>query len=315
MESGKLNQPDKDHDTDGYEKAQHDGDMEKAKGMDMTEYNADGEAEKGGGFYKADGKLHKMSHKMKSMCAEKGMAYTMKAMGMMHKGEYEESSVEKALDVDDLEKALDALEEIVLSDDPSARRNHLLEKAKSDDLTKSEHAELMDLLGGKSATPDLSEEITKGFVENEDLVKSIDVSNYLENQHFELVKALGVLGDAVEASDQRSWNLDIELAKSVSAIGREVVAMRKTLGTIAQAPARAPKSVTAGALEKGFAGANPAGEEITLSKAMNVMEEMLHKGVVTEGFDLVNEMTKGESTGRISSRALEGVKEYLASAR
>lgn len=207
-------------------------------------------------------------------------------------GEDEEDSVkkcgkaEKSLDLtkDDLEKSLGQLESYVADQDKPTRKAQLLEKAQAGELSKSERDELYQILGGaeepKSA---LGTELTKGLVDNEGLAKALDVSDYLQEQHTELCKALETLGGHVEQSDQRQHEFNLLLAKAVSDIGALTKSVHERLEAIEGQPARGPKSrglPQTQPLEKSFAGrAADAGGEFSKSEALDAMQELLVKSV------------------------------------
>jgi len=112
----------------------------------------------------------------------------------------------KSLTVGDLSKSLDALETFAKSGDLPSRKEYLLGKATGEELTKSERDELFNLLGG-NATPDFDsgedspgESIVKSMSENDNLQKALDVSDYLQEQHTEMVKSLRRVGEEIEKS-------------------------------------------------------------------------------------------------------------------
>lgn len=233
--------------------------------------------------------------------------------------EMEESEKSSDLTEDDLEKSLVKLQALVDADDPTSRKQFLLEKAQQETLEKSEQKELFDLLGDDTGdTENFDEEIIKGLEENETLQKALDVSDFLQEQHTELVKSLGALASHMEKSDSRQHEFNLILAKAVADEGRLIKGIAERLSVIEDQPAREPKSrgVTgARALEKSFAGASPVEGQLskaaTLDGLIGMLEESLAKGqggVTDDGIDLAKAVTKCELFGAVEPRLLEQVK-------
>lgn len=239
---------------------------------------------------------------------EKGMGYKAKKS--------------EELSEDDLEKSIEKLEELAESE-PASRKEILLSKAQEGELEKSEREELYSLLGGEPERPEstLAEDIAKGMVENEDLQKALDVSDYLQANQDELQKSLSLLADHIEKSDKRQHDFNLLLSKSVALIGRQVMGLAEQFNTYGEQPARAPKSRGVQSLEKGFAGQAPQGEQLAKSEIMNTMMAMAEdcsrhgRGTALEdGTDLAMAITKYEQTNAISPDLLSKVKAFRKTA-
>lgn len=242
-------------------------------------------------------------------------------------GEEDEEKSAKSEDLteDDLEKSLSQLEAEVGADDPASRKDQLLEKAKSGDLEKSEQDELYKLLGGETQEDEdesLSDEVSKGFEENDEFQKALDVSPYIREQHAELTKSLEVLSDRIEQDGNRQHQFNIILAKAVADTGRLVKSLAEQVGVVAQQPARAPKakrSPVAEPIEKGFAGQPPAGDELSKSEILDTLEVMINEsmekgmaGNTEDGIDLTVAASKVEQFGQIHPQLLARVKAHRA---
>ena len=143
---------------------------------------------------------------------------------MENEDEMEEKScgTKKSVEIteDDLMKSVEQLEAFAKADDPISRKNELLEKAQKEDLTDSEKDELFKALGKEEEEVVEEESVTKSFEDNEDMQKSLDVSDYLSDLHTGLVKALGTFEAKQTASDARQHEFNILLAKSVAQVGK-----------------------------------------------------------------------------------------------
>lgn len=239
--------------------------------------------------------------------------------------EEEKSTKSEALSEDDLEKSLAQLEALAEEGDSDSRKDKLLAKAQSgEDLAKSEADELYQLLGGESGDdnePTLGEEIAKGFADNQPIQQALDVSEYLQENHTELTKSLDKLADAIEKSGNAQHGFNLILAKAVAETGRGVVAIQERLGLIERQPARKPKAVRspAQAMEKGFGGREPDGEQLSKGDVLDALEEMLQKsvqdgrgGATEDGIDLGVASSKFEQFGQISPTLLNKVRTHIA---
>jgi len=263
----------------------------------MTEYDKDGNVQKGGGFCKMDGKLVPMKKS-------------------------------EDLTGDDLQKSLDKLEEFAKAGDTISRKDELLSRASTGDLTKSENEELFQLLGGGEVQPVKEDNgITKSLTDNEPLRKSMDVSSYLQENHDAMVKSLDTVGEAIQKSDSRRHEFALIQAKAILDIGNLVKSMSETLDAVVNQPVSGPKSagVRPGTkpLQKSFAGTSPAGEE-ALSKSMilDSLDGLMNKsmsegqgGRTMAGEDINLAIAKFETTSQISPSMMESVKTWRANNR
>ena len=263
----------------------------------MTEYDKDGNVQKGGGFCKMDGKL---------------------------------VPIKKSEDLtgDDLQKSLDKLEEFAKADDKPSRKDELLARASKANLTKSENEELFQLLGnGEDQLAKGDNEISKALTDNEPLQKSMDVSSYLQENHDAMVKSLDAVGEAIQKSDARRHEFALLQAKAIVDIGNLVKSMSETLDAVVNQPVAGPKSagVRPGTkpLQKSFAGTQSGGEEV-LSKSMilDSLDGLMAKsmadgqgGRTPMGEDINLAIAKFETTSQISPSMLEAVKTWRANSR
>lgn len=238
----------------------------------------------------------------------------------------EEEKAKKSLTGGDLSRSLDALEAFAKSGDLPSRKDTLLAKASESELSKSEREELFNLLGGGTVPAhrdEPGENIVKSMGENENLQKALDVSEYLQEQHTELVKSLRRVGDEIQKSDHRRHEFNLILAKAVKDIGEMVKSLSETVGVMAGQPARAPKSMgvqtrPGQVLQKSFAGQPVPAETLTKSQVLDaldgMMEESMSKGMsgaIENGEDIALAVAKYEQTNMISRPMLDAVKGYM----
>lgn len=227
------------------------------------------------------------------------------------------------LSEDDLNKSLDRLNDIATAGDEPARKQVLLKKAQEEELSKAEKDELFDLMGDKPAAESLADAATAGIAGSEAMKKAIDVSEFLEEQNAEYVKALGVLAKAIEGIDARQHEFNLVLAKAVADEGAMIHKMGQRLGVIENQPARPPKSkgVNTPPLRKSFGGEQPEGPggELSKSEVMGALYEMVEKSVdagqagVAGGENLVTAVAKFEQFNTLSPNVLRQIQAHLAS--
>ena len=226
------------------------------------------------------------------------------------------------LSADDLQKSLDKLEAIATADDPPSRREQLLAQASDRELSKSERVELFELLGGESATTeDPGDEIVKSMEQNEELAKALDVSDYLQEQHTELVKSLRAVGEKIRESDNRHHEFGLVLARAVHDIGSMVKSLAEQVDAMGSAPARAPKSLgvrtrSSQVMQKSFAN-GPSGDEseqLTKSDVLTALDGLMqdsmqkgNPGATPFGEDITLAVAKYEQTHQISKPMLNAV--------
>ena len=236
-------------------------------------------------------------------------------------GEEEEES-EKSLTAGDLQKSLDRLTALATEGDGPSRKDTLLSKANADALNKSEREELFELLGGAApAVDEPGENIVKSMTSNDTLQKALDVSEYLQEQHSEMVKSLRNVGEEIQKSDNRRHEFNLVMAKAIRDIGVMVKSLSEEIGTIGGQAARAPKSmgVKAGqVLQKGFVGQSPARDDLSKSQVLDaldgMMEESMSKGgsgTLETGEDIALAVSKYEQTHMISKSMLGAAKSFI----
>lgn len=212
------------------------------------------------------------------------------------------------LSEDDLEKSIAKLEEYFEKGDAPSRKQTLLEKAQVTELSKSEQDELHQILGGGNSEPEetLSDIVEKSMEPGEDLQKALDVSEYLSETHEESVRVNRMLADTIEKSDSRQHEYNMVLAKAMARIGNLVKSLDEKFDTISEQPARRPKSQVGKPLQKSFAGAPPAGEQLSKSEISDTLETLFMKscdmgqGGAMDGIDLLAETAKFETTNRLN---------------
>lgn len=224
---------------------------------------------------------------------------------------------------DDLQKSIDQLQKLT-EDQVSSRKQQLLEKAQSgSDLSKAERDELFELLG-KSEQPkeSLGSSVVKSLSENDTLQKALDVSDFLQEQHNELVKSLTTLADHIEKSDSRQHEFNLVLARAVAGIGQLTKSLGERVGAVESQPARLPKSrgiSGAQPLEKSFAGspATPSGQ-LSKGEVLDELETMVQEsmqkslgGMTEDGVDLVTASSKYEQFNLISQGLLDQVQKRV----
>ena len=234
----------------------------------------------------------------------------------MEEGEELEASRKSLVTEMDLEKSLELLGDLVNQNDPTSRKDQLLTKAQTGDLSADERDELFNVLGGsRGQEASMGTDIVKSIKTNETISKALDVSDYLEAQHGELVKALSDVGDRVEASDTRQHEFNLVLAKAIVETGKLVKAMSTRLGVITQQPAHAPKSRGVSGvvpLHKSFAG-GPAEDQLSKSMILGTMEKMAMAspdGIAPCGEDLAIAVAKYEQTNMVSKALLNDIQTH-----
>lgn len=221
------------------------------------------------------------------------------------------------LSADDLEKSLAKLTEYHEQGDGPTRKQSLLEKAQSEELTKSEQDELHAILGGGESAPSdtLADKVEKSMEPGDDLQKALDVSSFLNDTHEESVRVNTMLAETIEKSDNRQHEFNLLLAKSTALIGSLVKSLDNRIAGIEEQPARAPKSKVAAPLQKSFANSVPSGEQMSKSEILSTMGQIIEKSCNAQqagmvgNVNMVMETTKYEQTGQISPAALALVKQ------
>lgn len=222
---------------------------------------------------------------------------------------------------DDLNKSLDALEQLTKSGKP-ARKQELLQKSLQGTATSAESEELSALLLAKS-DDGLTSQIEKSLDKdsNETFAKSLDVSDYLGELHKSLSSSLGALASALEKGESKREEQSVVLAKALLDIGkleqqngRLIKSLSQKVAELSVSPARAPKSA-------GLVGASPdvltksedQSDKPTLRKSdiADTLDEMIMKGYTSpSGQDMLLASTHFEQTGRISEQLLREVASF-----
>jgi len=239
---------------------------------------------------------------------------TPKGKGAAKAGGYKKSM---AVDDDDLEKSIALLEGYTLDNDEVSRKDALLSKAQSGDLTGEERDELFKALGGGPVVEDKGPDIVKGLRDNDTLQKALDVSDYLAEQHTELCKSLESVGEVIEQSDKSQHEFNLILAKAVADTGNLVKAIAEQLETISSQPARAPKSVGAQPMAKSFAGVQQS-DHLSRTLILQGLDMLMEKsmasgqnGLSADGQDILTAISKYEQLHQISKPMLEQVQSVL----
>lgn len=228
----------------------------------------------------------------------------------------------KSLTAGDLSKSLARLKRYADRGGSRSRKDGLLQKAqKGHDLSKSERAELFDLLGNKpQVRPPLAKSVTRGLRNNDGLQKALDVSEYLAEQHNELTKSLGVLSTHIERSDGRQHEFNLVLAKALADVGNLVTAMAEQMDAFGNQTVRAPKSKGlsgSAALQKSMAGNESQGDVLSKAQVLDAMEGVLvdnmQKGGtgILNGEDISTAITKYESFNQISPVMHQAVMQHV----
>lgn len=206
----------------------------------------------------------------------------------------------------ELEKGLRALK-AAASTGENGRQAELFQKAQNGTITPDERDELTKSLGGENT---LAGRATRGLTGSDTIRKSLDVSDYLREQHAGLVAGLETLANQMEKSDAREQDFRIAMARTVIQMGElmksmsdEIGSLQQTVASFGAQPARMAKSQMAAAsiVQKSFAGSPQQSDELSKSQVLDVMEDLLQKGnAVVAGEDLLKAISKYESTNLIS---------------
>ena len=220
--------------------------------------------------------------------------------------------------VDDLNKSMSALEQIVKGS-PMARQTELMQKSlKEGKLPEDENIELMKLLAGEKMSKALTEAIEKSFdlsgtQQFQKSADSVDASPYLDELDTRISTAFGSFAEHIEKSETRHQEQIVVLAKGLYDLGtvlRESVQLQKGLNEQLQkamsAPARPPRAVQAGqgtVMEKGFGDQGPLKPGNTISKQdlVKSLLEMQEDGPLSKsGEDILTAIAKLEANPGIN---------------
>lgn len=238
----------------------------------------------------------------------------------------EEENESETMSEDTLLKALDALEAAANGiSGETDRRSELAEGLANGTLSKSEQAELVELLGGSEKADENVDDVEKSFQEqfanDEQLAKDYDVSSFIERQSQLMATSLDGLTERMTKSFEDQGTFNKALAKSFRQIG-EVVnsqqdlikaqqesidALSERLGQVENTPL--PRKARTGAmpLRKSAAGEVGSDDGLNRQEILEGLTTMVAKSSQSGGNftapcgeDLVNATSMYESTGKIS---------------
>ncbi len=280
-----------------------------------------------GGFYKAgDGKMYTMSKDDYKSAGEGVDAPGKQPSDQPHINPHPDDNTDypgdkkkggytgkSAVTIDDFQKSLDELESLAGGGSVENRKDELLAKAMTEDLSEDEREFLFKALGGDAPAddnPQIVDDITKSFTGNDTIQKALDVSEYLEANHEATVDALTTLGGVIEKSETRQHNFNIILAKAVHQTGELLKAVSHRMGIIERQPAHGPRSqgvnqpqpAAGNVIEKGFGGDTPAEEQMSKGEILDTMEQMMQKSHPDsqEASQILLATAKYEQTNKLS---------------
>lgn len=229
------------------------------------------------------------------------------------------------LNESDLVKGLAALKAAATENNPHARRAELFQKAQNGTISSEENDELVKSLDGSTLTSKVQAGLQSDVIQ-----KSIDVSDFLREQHKGVVDGLTVLTEHIQKSQSDEYGFRVALATTLTGLvdtvvqqGQLIKSMGESMGVAMAQPARGPKSQGVGAqpMNKSFSG-NPAsasaasqldGTELSKSQILDVMEEMNKAQAHSpSGESLMHAISKYESTNQISPSLLKDVAAFVA---
>ena len=239
---------------------------------------------------------------------------------------------EKSLSDSDLRKSLDMIEEHIAKSG-AGRKQELLSKAMSGAASDQEQHELAGLLAGTE--PTLGTEMTKSLdpIENEQIAKSVDASEYLDQLHDGLMSYCRELGDTIQKSQSHQDEFNVVLAKGLLNIGRAVEGLMsavpakfeevsKSVQELGSQPVGRPRAIGVGqAMQKSFAGQPTEAETLTKSQTLDILDEMhlvaLQKSGEQHGRAFCGErldeaITKFEQLSQMSPSLHQEVMQYRA---
>lgn len=193
---------------------------------------------------------------------------------------------EGILGEEELRKSLDKLETYANSS-PISRKEVLLEKAKTEELSADEQNELLKSLGVQTQQATMAEEIAKSLdpAENTDLGDSFDATGYMAELHKSFQEYALELAERVEKSQSQQNELSLVLCKGISDIGKVVLGQARLIKSLeaqvasfGRAPVQQRRTVThpQQVMQKGFVGQQPGGEQLAKSQILDALEQM-HK--------------------------------------
>ncbi len=242
--------------------------------------------------------------------------------------EAEKAKMDKSLISEaDLLKSLDRLEHVAKSG-IGARKQELLQKSLKAQLSDAENNELIKLLAG-ARDAGLREQVAKSMsgADNEELAKSIDVSNYIAELHKTLCDNMTSLATSIEKSESKSAEREsvlakglLDLTKAMISQGRLVKSLQEKVDAFGRTPAHAPRAVhNADQLAKSGHAA-PQGMRLSNDDVLDTLEQMMHKsivdggdGVAVSGETFEQAISKFEQTQMIHPSLLNAVIQFRQS--
>jgi len=226
---------------------------------------------------------------------------------------------------DDLLKSMARLEEVAKGG-VGARKQELLKKSLSASLTDDENAELIKLLAG-ARDGGLREQVVKSMsgADNEELAKSIDVSNYIAELHKTLCDNMTSLATSIEKSESKSAEREsvlakglLDLTKAMISQGRLVKSLQEKVDAFGRTPAHGPRAVQSREqLAKSGHAAHAEGPSISANQVLDTLEMMFQKsladggdGVAISGESYEEAISKFEQTQRIHPQLLQAVVQF-----
>jgi hypothetical protein len=220
---------------------------------------------------------------------------------------------------DDLSKAINVLNDFVTSSDSVSRKEVLLKKAMTDDLSSEEMNELFKSLSNSENVEaeevnDFSNSILDSL-ESDAIQKSLDVSDYLTELHSGLVKSLSALEGELNGNAMRQHTFNITLAKSMVSVAtglKDVMSiiseLKKSMDNYSEAPIRKPTSVQP--LNKAFAGQKgQEGQSLSKSEMMGQLLHLAEQGINNIGGVNVNHaVALLESSNQLPNQVVNALK-------
>jgi hypothetical protein len=220
---------------------------------------------------------------------------------------------------DDLSKAINVLNDFVTSSDSVSRKEVLLKKAMTDDLSSEEMNELFKSLSNSENVEaeeanDFSNSILDSL-ESDAIQKSLDVSDYLTELHSGLVKSLSALEGELNGNAMRQHTFNITLAKSMVSVAtglKDVMSiiseLKKSMDNYSEVPIRKPTSVQP--LNKAFAGQKgQEGQSLSKSEMMGQLLHLAEQGIDNIGGVNVNHaVALLESSNQLPNQVVNALK-------
>lgn len=192
-----------------------------------------------------------------------------------------------------LAKALDALEHAASGQTLTpSRREVLAAGLASGTLSKSERAELLDLVVGEEQQEEpMDKSFAESFAQDTVLAPDYEVSSFLE-RHGQLVAGgLDILGEKIAKSADQQRAFNATLAKSLRALGdvaaeqeqlikaqtAQITTLTERLSAVENTPMPRRSVSGATALHKSFDGGNGHGGELSKSRALAGLERLMIK--------------------------------------